>query len=119
MSCNTQTIRLDRTISGETWGGLTLTIDGSDDTAFADTLALVRMSWIASDGTTVMTISSATSAITINTATAYAWNFTVEPLALPLPADTYSWFIETTDSAGVVNKDFMAGTQEITDDPHS
>ena len=119
MSCSPKSIRLDRTISGETWGGLTLTIDSSDDTEFADTLSLVRMSWTGSDGTTALTISSATSAITITTATAYAWSFTVEPRALSLAADTYSWAIETTDSAGVVNKDFLTGTQEITDDPHS
>ena len=119
MSCSQKSIRLDRTISGETWGGLTLTIDSSDDTEFADTLALVRMSWTGSDGTTALTITSATAAITISNSAAYAWSFTVEPRALSLAADTYSWHIETTDSAGVVNKDFLTGTHDIVNDPHA
>ncbi len=119
MSCNPKSILLDPIISGETWGGLTPTINNSNDTEFAGTLSLVRMSWVDSDGATALTLSSATSAITINNATAYAWSFTVEPRALSLPAGVYSWSIETTDSADVVNKDFMAGTQEITADPHS
>jgi len=67
-----------------------------------------------------LTLSSATAGqITINTATAYAWSFTVEPRALNLAAGTYSFAVEVTDSAGVVDKDFMAGIQEIITDPHS
>ena len=119
MSCNLKSVNLGATASGETWDGLTLTIDDSDDTKFADTLSLVRMSWTDSDGAVALTLSSATSAITINTATAYAWSFTVEPRTLSLDAGVYSWAIETTDSAGVIDKDMMAGTHEITDDPHS
>jgi hypothetical protein len=119
MSCNLKSLTLAETVSGETWDGLTLTIDSSDDTKFADTLALVRMTWTDSTGAGVLTLSSATSAITVNAATAYAWSFTIEPRALSIPAGVYSWAVETTDGAGVVDKDFIAGTQTIITDPHA
>jgi hypothetical protein len=120
MSCtNLKSVNLGETASGETWPGLTLAIDYSDDTKYADTLSLVRMSWSNSAGVVALTLSSATSAITIDSATAYAWGFTVEPRLLTLTAGTYTWAIETTDSGGVVDKDYMAGTHTILDDPHT
>lgn len=113
-------IRLDATASGETWPGLSMAITSSDDTAYADTLALVRMSWKNEAGTVALTLSSATAdQITIDTATAYAWAFTVEPRLLNLAAGSYCWAIETTDSAGTIDKDFLSGTHEIIADPHS
>jgi len=120
MACSLKNIALDETVTGETFDGFTLTIDSSDDTKFADTLSLVRMSWRDESGTVVLTLSSATAGqITINTATAYAWSFTVEPRTLSLTAGFYSWAVETTDSAGVKDKDFMRGTHSIITDPHS
>lgn len=115
-----KTIHLDDTVTGETWDGLTLTIDSSDDTKFAAALTAVRMSWKDDSGNVDLTLSSATAGqITINTATAYAWSFTVEPRALSLSPGTYSWAVETTDADGNVDKDFMAGCQTIIADPHA
>jgi hypothetical protein len=75
------------------------------------------MSWRNSAGTVAQTLDSNVSGITIEVATAYAWSFTVEPSALALPAGYYTWAIETT--AGVVDKDLLSGTQQITTDPHA
>lgn len=38
MSCPLKNIKLDPVASGETWGGLTFTINSSDDTAYAAAL---------------------------------------------------------------------------------
>lgn len=120
MSCTLQNITLDPTASGETWGGFTFGIDSSDDTEYAAALSRVRMTWKDSDGTAALTIDSNTAGqITINTATAYAWNFTVEPRALSLTAGVYSWAVETTDADGVVDKDRLAGIHQIISDPHT
>lgn len=120
MSCELQNQTLDPTASGETWDGLTLTIDSSDDTAYAAALSRVRMTWKDADGDAVLTLdSNVAGQITINTATAYAWSFTVEPRALTLSSGYYSWAVETTDADGIVNKDLIAGTHQITPDPHA
>ena len=120
MACQTlKSIKLDPTASGETWDGLTFSIDSSDDTKFAAALSRVRMTWRNTSGQTLLTLDSNTAGhITITTATAYAWAFTVEPRALNLAAGMYSWAIEVTDADGVVDKDFVTGSHQILSDPH-
>ena len=120
MACDLKRLTLESVASGETWGGLTFAITSSDDTDYASALSRVRMTWKDSAGTAVLTLDSNTGGqITITTATAYAWDFTVEPRTLSLTAGIYSWAIETTDADGVVDKDRLAGTQQITADPHA
>lgn len=120
MSCSLKNIVLDPVASGETWGGLTFTITSSDDTEFAAALSRVRMTFKNSANSSVLTLDSNTAGqITINTATAYAWSFTVEPRTLSFSAGYYSWAVETTDADGIVDKDRLAGTIQITTDPHA
>ena len=121
MSCELENITLPPTVTGETFLGLTFQITSSDDTKYADTLSRVRMSWKNStSGTVALTLDSDTAGqITINTATAYAWKFTVEPRTLSIAAGYYSWSIEYTDSGSVVDKNYMTGTHRILSDPHS
>lgn len=121
MACQTlKSIQLDPTASGETWDGLTFSIDSSDDTKFAALLSRVRMTWRNTSAEAILTLDSNTSGqITISTATAYAWAFTIEPRALSIAAGMYSWAIEVTDADGVVDKDFITGTHQITSNPHS
>lgn len=120
MACELKRIKLESVASGETWGGLTFTIDSSDDTDYGAALSRVRMTWKDSSGAVALTLDSNTAGqITINTATAYAWSFTVEPRTLSLTAGMYSWAIETTDADGTKDKDKLAGTQQITTDPHA
>lgn len=120
MSCSINNIELCPNVTGETWPGITIAITSSDDTKYASTLSRVRMSWKSSAGTVALTLDSNTVGhITIDSATAYAWGVTVEPRALSLTPDTYSWAIETTDGASVVDKDWFSGTHQIIADPHS
>jgi len=120
MSCPLKNITLDAVASGETWGGFTFAITSSDDTDYAAALSRVRMTWKNSSGTAELTLDSNTAGqITINTATAYAWDFTVEPRALSLTAGIYSWAVETTDADGIIDKDRLAGTHQILTDPHA
>lgn len=120
MSCSSiHSIKLPATVSGETWDGLTISLS-SDDTKYAAALSRVRMTWKSSAGTAALTLDSNTAGqITINTATAYAWDFTAEPRALSLTAGNYSWAIETTDADGIIDKDAFSGTHQITTDPHA
>jgi hypothetical protein len=118
MACPLKNIKLDPVAAGETWGGLTFTIDASDDTAYAAALTRVRMSWRAA-GAVALTLDSAVAGqITIATATAYGWSFTVEPRALALDPGFYTWAIEVTSAAGI-DKDLLSGTQQIIPDPHA
>ena len=120
MACQLKNITLEPASSGETWGGLTFTIDESDDTQYAAILSRVRMTWKTSAGVAAITLDSNTEGhITITTATPYAWSFTVEPRLLSLSTGTYSWSIETTDADGVVDKNRLSGTHRITPDPHA
>jgi hypothetical protein len=122
MSCakSLQNIKLDATASGETWPGLTFTIDASDDTEYAAALSRVRMTWQDTAGVAALTLDSdASGQIEISSATAYAWEFTIEPRILGLTPGFYSWAIETTAADGKINKDLLAGSHQITDDPHA
>lgn len=120
MASQLHNINLKATASGETWNGLTFRIDESDDTQFGSALSRVRMTWKPATGASVLTLDSNTSGqITITTATAYAWGFTVEPRILSLSSGIYSWSIETTDSTGVIDKNKISGTHQILPDPHA
>jgi hypothetical protein len=120
MSCPLKNRKLAPIASGETWAGLTFAVTSSDDTEYGETLTRVRMTWKNSAGVAALTLDSNTAGqITITTATPYAWDFTVEPVALSIPAGVYSWAIETTGDGGTVDKDRIAGTQQITTDPHA
>ena len=121
MSCDPQNITLPQTVTGETWSGLTIASTSSDDTKYSSTLSRVRMSWKSlTDGSVALTLdSNVAGQITITTATAYAWAFTVEPRALSIPAGFYSWAIETIDGASVLDKDWFKGTHQIIADPHA
>lgn len=119
MSCDLNALSLPDTVTGETWPGLNFAITSSDDTEFASTLSRVRMSFKNESGTVSLTLDSNVSGeITIDSATAYAWEFTVEPRSMPLTTGWYSWAVETTDSQSVKNKDFLSGTINILADPH-
>lgn len=111
---------LDDVSSGETWPGLTFAITSSDDTEYASTLSRVRMTFKSAAGATALTLDSDEAGqITIDSPSAYAWGFTVEPLLLTLTAGIYSWAVESTDSTGRKNKDLLAGIITITPDPHA
>lgn len=120
MCCELKRHVLDEVASGDTWPGLTFTITSSDDTEYANTLSRVRMTFKTAAGSAALTLDSNTAGqITITAATAYAWDFTVEPRTLSLTPGWYSWAVETTDSTGRINKDLLAGTINITPDPHA
>ena len=121
MICKLENITLEETVTGETFAGLTFQITASNDDRYADTLTRVRMSWKNSaTGAVALTLDSNTAGhITIETATAYAWKFTVEPRTLSIAAGSYSWSIEVTDSGSVVDKNYMTGTHLILSDPHA
>jgi hypothetical protein len=120
MPCSLKNLVLDNVASGETWGGFTFAIDSSDDTEYAAALSRVRMTWKNASGTAALTLdSNSANEITISNSAPYAWEFTVEPRTLSLTAGTYSWAIETTDADGVVDKDRLAGIQQILSDPHA
>ena len=106
MACPSDIVRLDlpETRVGCTWRGLTWALtDPGDSTDYAATLSLAE--FIATDSSTgavVLTRTSATAGqVTLNTATANAWDITVEPLILSLAAGYYSFTLYTTDADGV------------------
>lgn len=83
----------------------------------ADTdLSRVRVKICDSDGTTKVTLDSASSGVTITTATAGSWNFTIDAISAAtteaLTAGLYAYDIETIDTAGSVRTEFE-GTWEI------
>jgi hypothetical protein len=120
MACPLKNIELERTASGETWGGLTMNITDSDDTQFSGTLSAVAMTWKNSAGAVALTLFSATAGqITINTATPYAWSFTVEDRIITLPAGFYTWAIRVADTDGLIDADLLSGTHEIITNPHA
>lgn len=110
---------LDEVSSGETWAGISYQMTSSDDTEFANNLSRVRMTFKTAAGVSALTLDSEDDQITIDSSSAYAWAYTVEPLALTLASGWYSWAVETTDSTGRTNKDHLAGTINITPDPHA
>lgn len=81
-------------------------------------LSRVRVFIKDTDGAALLTLDSNDSGVTINTATAGAWDFTVGPITADqteaLGSAFFSHEIETTDSAGTVRTEF-AGSWQITE----
>jgi hypothetical protein len=96
---------------GDTYPAMNL----ADTDAEAD-LARVLVEVFDSSGTLILTLDSDATGITINTATAGAWDFTINSM-LPaataaLPEGTHTYELKTTDSLGNVFTEF-AGTWKI------
>lgn len=112
-------INLPPVVTGETWSGMSVTITSSDDTKYADTLTRVIMSFKDQSGAIALNLDSDDAGeITINTATAFAWAFTVEPRLLTIAPSFYTWAIQVNDSGNVVDKDWVKGTLQVIADPH-
>lgn len=87
------------------------------DTAADTDLSRVRIKIKAQGGTTAaLSLDSSTTGVTITTATAGAWDFTIGPITAAqtatLDPGLYLYDIETTDSAGTVRTEF-SGIWEI------
>ena len=86
-------------------------------------LSRVRVEVKAAGSTTAaLTLDSDATGVTINTATAGAWDFTVDEISAAttagLTAGWYSYDLETTDAAGVVSTEFKGSWRilpEVTD----
>ena len=92
---------LSSATSGATWGGFSVSLE-SVSTFFSGDLSLVEMVVKDQDGTTLLSLDSDTAdEITINTATAGAWEFTVVERTLTLGAGDYTYSVRITDSNGV------------------
>jgi hypothetical protein len=94
--------------TGDTFPATNITDSGSD-TALVRVRVKVKAS---GEATASLTLDSSSTGITITNATAGAWNFTIDMIQVALAAGTYSYDLETTDSAGTVRTEF-AGTWEI------
>jgi hypothetical protein len=106
MSCPAHAfaVTLSPVAEGETWGGLP-DCSVSSTGPFCDSpLASVVMIWKNSEGTAVLTRTSAMAGqITITNAA--NWQFDVEPItAWALSAGNYSWIMTLTDSSGNIRK---------------
>jgi hypothetical protein len=84
--------------AGDTYPAARWVESDSDNTS---TLARVRCTIKDVDGNTFAALDSNTSGITINTATAGAWDFTIEALSAPNVAGVYNLDVEWIDSDGV------------------
>lgn len=106
---------LEPIVYGDTWDGLPDCSFSSNGSAFASSLALVRMFFKNADSVTGLELSSATSGqITIMDAA--TWAFNVEPIdEFPLAVGEWYWSIETTD-ADDIRKTYVAGSIEVLDD---
>lgn len=73
-------------------------------------LSSVRMKIANEDGTVKLTLDSASSGVTINTATAGAWDFTIGPITSAqteaLAVGTYTYDIETLDANSIRRTEF-------------
>ena len=120
MSCNPHNYPLPAITSGDTWPGLTWALESVDagHTEFAGTLTLAEFELKDSAGASALILTSATADVTIETATANAWDITVEPRVLTLTAGTYTYGLRLTDDAGLV-KTVSGGTIRIKPDPVS
>ena len=113
MSCNANVL-LAPCVYKDTWDGLSNVSFSSDGSAFASSLALVRMFFRDENNVVGLELSSANNTITIDDAN--AWRFTVNPVSpMLLAVGNWYWSIETTDSAGVI-KTRVFGTISILND---
>jgi hypothetical protein len=110
---------LPPTFTGNTWDGLTWTVDSVEagDTEYAAVLVSARFQLQTEDGTVALTRTSATAGqVTLNETSADSWSVTVEPVDLTLNPGTYTYGLETVDADGVT-KIRMAGTFVVKPDP--
>jgi len=93
---------------GDTFPGINLTATGT-----TEDLSSVKMEvWLEGATSAALTLSSG-SGITINTATAGAWDFTIDEInPVTLAAGWYSYDLDTTDAAGTV-RTRLKGTWNI------
>lgn len=98
----------DPVTTGDTYPAINLT-----DTSADEDLSAVAIEFrLAGSSTAALNLSNG-SGITINTATAGAWDFTIDEMtAVSLAAGTYSYDIQTTGSGGTVTTEFK-GTWRI------
>lgn len=101
----------DGVTQGDTYNAITLSCTGTDYD-----LSRVRIKFRDSDGTLQLTLDSNTSGVTIDTATAGAWEYTIGPISAALTggmdAGVHSYDIEVTDASGAVQTHFK-GCWEI------
>ena len=113
MSCNANVI-LTPCVYKDTWDGLTDVSFSSEGSAFASSLALVRMFFRDENNVVGLELSSANSTITITDAN--NWEFTINPVSpMLLAIGNWYWSIETTDDQNVI-KTRVFGTIEILQD---
>jgi|TARA_R110002111_G_scaffold237935_1_gene299203 hypothetical protein len=101
---NWGTITAGDTYPAENW------LESNSDNTTA--LSRVRIKIKDSAGSTFATLDSSSSGITINAATAGAWDWTVNALTAPTSAGIYNYDMETTDSVGVISTE-STGQWEI------
>ena len=102
MACESFSFNLPAIYYGDTWPGMTFGLS-STSTELAGTLTSVTMGFRQSDDTTDTLTKTVGSGITINTATANAWNVTVaQILEFPLAVGFWRYYITLTDDAGIV-----------------
>ena len=96
--------------AGDTYPAARITEDagGDGDT----TLERVRIKIKNAEGQTVINLDSDNTGITINDASAGAWDYTIDSFTAPSVAGIYSLDMEWTDGAGVVTT-ATDGTWEI------
>lgn len=109
-------LTLDPVVRGDTWDGLSDCTFKSTGTAFASTLASVSIKFLSSDGATEYERTSGDGQITITNSAPNAWAFDIEPFDMTYAADTWSFAIQTVDSAGI-KKTRITGTLPVTSEP--
>jgi hypothetical protein len=113
MSVNLEPLRYDwpSVQRGDTFPAINFTDTGADAN-----LSRVRVKICDSNGTVKITLDSNTSGVTINTATAGAWDFTIDAISAAtteaLVAGAFAYDLETTDANSVVRTEFE-GTWQV------
>jgi hypothetical protein len=100
----------DAVTQGDTYPAQRYTVAGTDSA-----LTRVRCKVKNRTGTTLLNLDSNTSGITITTATAGAWDFTIAAISAAtmegIEEGNHFYDIETTDAAGTVLTDFRGSWQ--------
>lgn len=110
-----QTFNWPSVTQGDTFPAINFTASG---TGTAADLSRVRVKIKDTDGNTELSLDSDASGVTINTATAGAWDYTVGPITdtqtTGMDAGTHLYDLEVTDADGTVRTHFK-GTWTILD----
>lgn len=116
MSCcdSRATLDLGCITKNDTWPGFSVSIS-SASTLFTGTLTGVRMRFKDADGTSVLLITNG-DGITITTATANDWTFSVDSRVITFDAGEYTHGIELTDSNSTIWTPIV-GTLTVEEDP--